>query len=229
MKREEAELIRKRLFLKDGLLAKRPAGKAGEWQGWCGLAPSKNIMTMLDRRLLMVLVSAAHACAMSLQPASCTIDPQRCMGKWFVQRAIPAVKALEKNAHNGVELYEWDSENERVEVTYTFNAGSFEGPQRTVKQRGWVQDDPSGTRWAVAPRIAGFGLPVKLPFIIIDIDDTDYSFMTCTGGLNSWLYIMTRDMQPEPTTMQKLEDTVENLGFDMSKVISMPHQPSASA
>jgi lipocalin len=179
---------------------------------------------MLARRLIIIiLVSAAHACAMTLQPAGCKVDPQRCMGKWFVQRAIPAVKALEKNAHNGVEIYEWDAENERVEVTYTFNARSFEGPQRTVKQRGWIQDE-SGSRWAVAPEIAGFGLPVKLPFIIIAVDDTNYSYMTCTGGLNSWLYIMTRDMKPDPATVQKLEEEVENLGFDMSKVISMPHQ-----
>ena len=180
-------------------------------------------MALHHRLIIVVLLSPARTCALSLQPADCTVNPQRCMGKWYVQRAIPAVNVLEKNAHNGVEFYEWDSENEFIDVTYTFNAGSSEGPERRVKQRGWVQTT-AGTRWAVAPRIAGFGIPVKLPFIIIDIDDKDYSYMTCTGGLNSWLYIMTRDMQPEPTIMQKLEETVENLGFDMSKVISMPHR-----
>ena len=171
----------------------------------------------------MMLLAEIAQQGSALQPVQRKIDPQRCMGKWFVQRAIPAVAALEKTAHNGCEVYKWDPELKRVEVTYTFNAGSFDGPQRTVRQKGRIEN-AEGTQWAVSPQIAGFGLPVQLPFLIVDVDDVEYSYLTCTGGLNSWLYIMTRDMQPDATMMENLEKTVENMGFDMGNVISMPHR-----
>ena len=170
---------------------------------------------------LLILCFCAAASAALLPAAACKIDIERAMGTWYVQRAIPAIGALEKSAHNGVEEYVWDAENECIDVTYTFNAGSLEGPTRTVRQRGWMQDD-LGTTWKISPLIGGIRLPVKLPFIIIDIDDKDYSYLTCSGGLDSWLYIMTREPKPTDETLAALEKAVEAIGFDASKLLPMP-------
>ena len=178
---------------------------------------------VLGRRLLLLLCCTSISEATALvQAANVKIDVQRCMGKWFVQRAIPAVAPLEKDAHNGCEHYTWDSANSRIDVTYKFNAGSFDGPMRQVKQRCWVQTD-QGTTWAVSPQIGGFGLPIKLPFLITDIDDVDYSYLVCSGGAGSWMYVLTRDKQPDDALMSRLEKTVQAAGFDMSAVLTMPH------
>jgi len=150
------------------------------------------------------------------------IDPQRCMGTWYVQRAIPAVKFLEKDARNGKEEYSWDKQKNRIDVKYTFNAGSLNGPLRTVRQVGWVTNK-KGTKWAVSPRIGGIRFPFKLPYLIIDIDTKNYTYLTATGGLNSWMYTMTREKKPSAKLLQELEARVADYGFDMTRVLPMEH------
>ena len=172
-----------------------------------------------------LLVMASPALASMLKPFDTKIDPLKCMGTWYVQRAIPAVAALEKGAHNGCEVYEWDADKERIDVTYTFNAGGFDGALRTVTQYGWIAEDNAlGTSWKVRPKVGPVAIPVKLPFTIIDVDASDYSYLSCSGGLNSWMYIMTRERQPDPALIARLERSVAGLGFDMSKVLAIPHE-----
>lgn len=173
---------------------------------------------------LLLFAATAPQVHAALQPLDIKIDTQRVMGSWFVQRAIPAVSLLEKAAHNGREDYSWDGE--KIDVTYTFNAGAFDGKMRTVRQRGSVANE-QGTQWTVSPVVGGFA-PLKLPFLIIDIDAEDYSYLTCSGGPGSWMYILTREQKADPALMERLLARVEECGFDMSKVLVMPHGPALS-
>ena len=58
--------------------------------------------------MLAAILSSAQAASL-LQATNVNVDPQRCMGTWYVQRAIPALAALENGAHNGCEEYVWDA------------------------------------------------------------------------------------------------------------------------
>jgi lipocalin len=150
-----------------------------------------------------------------------TIDPKKAMGTWYVQRQIPALDALEKGATNGKEVYTWDGDG-KFSISYTFNKGGFDGALTTVNQKGSVASE-EGTTWKVSPQLGPFLVPFKLPFLLIDFDPS-FSYMTCTGGLDSWMYILTRQKNPSAGMLQKLEKKVEEYGFDMNKVLPVPHE-----
>ena len=182
--------------------------------------------------LALLLVAPAHAALLGRlfgkgsavpqpTPLDATIKPIDCMGTWYVQHQVPALALLESGARNGVELYEWTSGEDGADfsVRYTFNRkGAEPDAITTVRQRGWVASE-EGTRWAVAPWLGKFYAPVRLPFIMLDVDPAAY--MVCTGGLKSWMYVMTRERQPDAAVLDACLATVEAAGFDMSKVMRM--------
>ena len=70
----------------------------------------------------------------------------------YVQVAIPT--PFDKTAHNGLEQYVWNTKKNRVDVTYTFNEGSFTGKQTVVKQKGRANPDCStGAKWQARARV----------------------------------------------------------------------------
>ena len=141
------------------------------------------------------------------------------MGTWYVQHQKPALAILESGGRNGVEKYQYDEANNRFSVEYTFNRkGASDDKYTTVRQRGWVKEE-GGAEWEVAPRVGGFCPPVRLPFVILDLDPE--SHMICTGGLESWMYLMTRERQPSTALLDSLLAKVEANGFDMAKVEAM--------
>mmetsp|Transcript_114744 Transcript_114744/g.307650 ORF Transcript_114744/g.307650 Transcript_114744/m.307650 type:complete len:174 (+) Transcript_114744:1274-1795(+) len=168
----------------------------------------------------------------SVAPLERKIDPLRCMGNWYVQVSIPT--PFDRGAANGLEQYEWDEERQRVMVKYTFNSGSFEGKTREVAQVGRVHPESEhGTTWQVAPWLGLFYLPFWLDYIVIDIDDRDYSYMVCsspsTGGLAPWMYIMTRQKVVEDDYLKPMQATAVKAGWDAAKMERMPQQPPAAA
>ena len=182
--------------------------------------------------LALLLVAPAHAALLGRllgkkpsvpqpTPLDATIQPKDCMGTWYVQHQVPALAFLEGGARNGMELYEWNSEADGGDfsVRYTFNRkDAAPDAITTVRQRGWVASD-KGTSWKVAPWLGKFYAPVRLPFIMLDVDPAKY--MVCTGGLKSWMYLMTRERQPDAAVLDACLATVEAAGFDMSKVMRM--------
>ena len=170
---------------------------------------------LFNAAAIAIGIGSAHA----LTPCGTAVDPKACMGTWYVQRQIPALALLERGARNGVETYEWDDAKDRFSVSYAFNRRGKEGTT-TVRQRGWVASE-SGTTWQVAPLLGGFCPPVRLPFVLLDVKPA--SHMVCSGGLESWLYVMTRERQPDEALLDRLLGSVEQAGFDMSKVEPVEH------
>jgi apolipoprotein D and lipocalin family protein len=164
-------------------------------------------------------------------PAQIKIDPLRCMGDWFVQRLIPASNWLEGPAHNGMERYEHDPANDRVKVTYTFNKGAPDGPVVKTYQRGYVRKDKGGygTEWAVRPYLGMVGLPFHLPFslsyYILDVDPDSY--MTASAPDGSWMYLITRQQVVDEAFLAPKLEKLVSLGFDKSKIKTMPQQPAS--
>ena len=156
------------------------------------------------------------------------IDPMRCMGRWHVQLAVPT--ALDGDAHNAIEEYEWDEANQRIGVTYSFLKGSFEGKESKIYQRGWVKSD-AGTTWHVSPYLGFFYLPVKLPYLIVDVDAEYTKFVAsspATTGKLAWLYFMTRDAVADEATLEWGRSAAAAAGWDGSRLVRVPQQPRAA-
>ena len=166
--------------------------------------------------------TAEVACsATTLTALDATIEPRSCMGTWYVQRQIPALALLEGGARNGVERYEWDDATSSFSVCYTFNRrGKADEDVTTVRQRGWVASE-QGTQWQVAPLLGGFCPPVRLPFVILDVDPA--AGMVCSGGLDSWMYVLTREKRPDGALVDALLATAAAAGIDMAKVSTVEH------
>lgn len=161
--------------------------------------------------------------APSVTPMEGKVDPKRLMGTWYVQRQKPALGLLENGARNGVEKYELNDDGSFA-VEYTLNRKNADKDAvTTVRQRGWFASE-RGTQWEVAPVIGSFRPPVRLPFIILDADPK--TFMVCTGGLKSWMYVMTRERKPDAALVDACLATVAAAGFDMSRVQIMEHDGS---
>lgn len=172
------------------------------------------------RALLLMLNGVSPSESAKLVPLQTKIDPLNCMGTWYVQRQIPALSFLEAGASNGMERYEFDVELQRFSVEYTFNRRGAEDKTTTVRQVGRFVSE-LGTEWAVAPKIGPFALPVNLPFVIVDVDPS--SHMLCSGGLDSWMYLMTRQRQPSDMLIEKCLAKAAANGFDMGKVLVVQH------
>ena len=202
------------------------------------VSPQECMGVLAARTHPSLVVSAQHAqmlhgCAGSMRTSiSCRVSTAcantACIavitGTWYVQRQIPALAVLESGGRNGVEQYDWDAAEERFSVLYTFNRrDALDDQLTTVRQRGWVASE-LGTRWEVAPLVAGLCPPLRLPFVIIDVEPASY--MVCTGGLKSWMYVLTRERKPQSALMEQCLGTVKMAGFDMTKVESVEHTGS---
>ena len=173
-----------------------------------------------------VAPSVASGRSPAVVMAAAVDDPRACMGTWYVQQQVPALAFLEAGARNGVEQYEWDESLAEAgggfSVTYTFNrAGAAEDDLTTVRQRGWVSGGEQGAGWKVAPLLGGFCPPVRLPFIILDVEPSAH--LVCTGGAGSWMYVMTRERRPAPGVVEALLAKLEATGVDVAKLMPMEH------
>src|SRR5664279_2354667 len=65
------------------------------------------------------------------------VDIPKFMGSWYVIASIPTF--FEKNAYNAVESYQQSSDG-TIKTTFTYHKGTFDGPVRTMRPTGFIQD-----------------------------------------------------------------------------------------
>lgn len=89
------------------------------------------------------------------------VDVPRMFGAWFVIATMPTM--FEKGAHNAIETYSAGKGAHCVNVAFSYNKGSFDGPLKSMPQTGssWVPGATGG--WKVSPF-----WPVKVPYLVID-------------------------------------------------------------
>ena len=122
-----------------------------------------------------------------------------------------------------------DKATGRVTVTYTFNAGSFDGKISKTGQRGRVApNDANGTHWQVKPIIGCCTVPFWLEYYIVDVAD-DYSYLSCVGPAfgSYWCYIMTRKQEVDDASLAPRVAALAEIGVDTSKLIRIPQRAPA--
>lgn len=162
----------------------------------------------------LLLVSCASMPKEPIKPLP-NVDLPRFMGDWYVIASIPTF--IEKGAHNAIESYRLNPDG-TIATTFTFHKNDFDGPVKTMKPRGWVQDSSSNARWGMR-----FVWPFKAEYLIAYRDDS-YSETIIARTARDYVWIMARKPVMSDANYQRLLAKVGQLGYDTSKVTRVPQR-----
>jgi apolipoprotein D and lipocalin family protein len=161
------------------------------------------------------LVSCQTAKLPPQQALARPIEPKKFMGPWYIIAHIPTF--IEKEAYNGVESYERSADGS-IATTYTFNQGSFDGPLKTYKPRGFVYNTTTNTEWRMQ-----FIWPFKASYLITYLDDATQTTIIGVPNRN-YAWIMARTKTLPDKTYSKLVGILKSSGHDVSKLRKVPQQ-----
>lgn len=163
---------------------------------------------------VMSALSAGAAPAKETVPTVAHVDLPRFMGKWYVIASIPTF--FEKNAFNATESYVQNADG-TIGATFSYRKGSFDGPVKTMKPRGWVRD-ASNAYWGM--RIVW---PLKSEYRISYLNDS-YSQTIVARSARDHVWIMARQPQVSASDYHLLVKKVADLGYDTGKLQLVPQR-----
>ena len=147
-----------------------------------------------------------------IQTAS-SVDLESFMGSWFVIGYTPIL--VDKKAHNPVEHY-YLAEDGRIQTTYQYRDGSFDGELKTFKPTGFVHNKTSNAEWRMQ-----FIWPFKAKYFISYLsEDGQNTIITHPNRKYAW--IMSRSPEMEQTTYEKLEQMLLDMGFESGILTKAP-------
>lgn len=145
-------------------------------------------------------------------------------GKWYVMANKPT--PFEKGAHNASDAYEWvDEKKGKLKVTFQYNDKSFDGPLKTMYQKGTIYNKETQAEWRVAPIVLGMKMPVSLPYIIIECAD-DYHYCVVGYPDRSYLWILSPDWRWGQTDEYKtvFQRCVDVHGYSAEDILVVPQK-----
>jgi len=174
-----------------------------------------NISVILNKDQLSYCTGVSTAArATELQPQAKAIDIMGFMGCWYVQANIPTF--LDAGSTNNIELYTWNERRQRIDVTFQYTKN---GKDILSYQKGWTKNE-ANTLWRLHPRLLWVFWPLNLPYVLLYVAD-DFSSSIVGYPDRSYLWIMTREVHPDPAEVQRLIGIAEANGYrqaDMTMV-----------
>ena len=174
------------------------------------------IRPILSSLLVAAAVAAAGCATTRSEPIVPVkhVELDRFMGPWYVIASIPTF--LEKNAYNAVESYERNSDG-TIKTTFTFHKGSVDGPVKTMRPTGYVNDASNAT-WGMQ-----FLWPIKAEYLIAHVDEK-YTETIIARSARDYVWIMARTPKISDKDYQRLLQNVASLGYDTSKLVRVPQE-----
>jgi len=148
-----------------------------------------------------------------------SVDLKRFMGDWYVIASIPTF--IETEAYNAVESYKL-AEDGTIETTFRFNKGGFDGPEKTYKPRGFIEDRQSNAVWGMQ-----FIWPFKAEYRIIYLSN-DYERTIIGRTKRDYVWIMARQPSISEEDYRRLVKFIEEQGYKSGKLRRVPHAPPSS-
>jgi len=144
------------------------------------------------------------------------VDIQKFMGTWYVQagRFTP----FEKDVFNGVEVYNWNARENRIDIGFTYNQGSFDGPIKSLPQKGWIYNEISNAHWKVSPL-----WPLKFSYLIIGLD-SNYQWTVIGVPDQKYVWLMTRDKSLPKDVFDKIVSEITAKGYNMDSLVRVQHK-----
>ncbi|MGZ3691285.1 MAG: lipocalin family protein, partial [Pseudobdellovibrio sp.] len=144
------------------------------------------------------------------------VETEKFMGSWYVLAG--RFTFLEVDVHNGLEKYSWNAEENRIDVDFTYNQGSFSGPKKSIPQKAWIFNNETNAHWKVSPL-----WPFKFDYLIVEMDK-DYKWTAIGVPDQKYLWIMARDWRnPEPI-IQEAISRLKSKGYNVEKLVTVPQQ-----
>lgn len=136
------------------------------------------------------------------------VDIDRFMGDWYVIANIPTF--FERDAYNPIERYSLNPDG-TVETRFIFNDKTASGPERTMKAKGFVDED-NPAQWGMQ-----FIWPIKADYRIVYLDDR-YQHTIIARQKRDYLWIMSRQPGISDNLLEDLIQFAVDLGYDRDKI-----------
>ena len=168
---------------------------------------------------LWLLAGLAGCAARTERPAPLplaeSVDLNRFMGDWYVIAHIPTF--VERSAWQAVETYRLDTEG-KVATTFTFLAGGFDGPRRTMHPTASVVDKVSNAVWTMQ-FIWPFQADYRIAFV-----DPGYQITIIGRERRDYVWIMAREPVLAPDIYCAMVARVAAMGYDPLALRQVPQQ-----
>jgi len=140
------------------------------------------------------------------------VDVSRFMGAWYVIADIPT--PFVQHAYNAVQNYQLNADGS-VSTTFTYREGGFEGKQKTLTPRAYVNDDPSHASWGLQ-----FG-PVLAEYLIAYVSP-DYTEAVIARSSRDFVWIMARTPSISDADYDRMVEQISGWGYDTEKLERVP-------
>ena len=172
--------------------------------------------------LLELIDTMGNSASNTLPPlqhtAHCLTD--RFMGTWFVIGVKPTM--FEKTCSNAVEIYtRMPKKKFDVDIDFQYNAKEpIKSPLKALPQKGWIQgeDKNDSGLWKVSPL-----WPIKMPYLILEVDEKEYSYTVIGYPNREYCWIMYRHPQMPDSLYDELKTRlVEKHQYNLDGLRKVP-------
>ena len=170
----------------------------------------------------LLLMFLLNGCASNQSPLPTPeyVNLERFMGRWYVHGYTPIL--VDKEAHNAIEHYRLDAD-EKIQTTYQFRDGGFEGDLKTYTPVGWVYDETTNAEWRMQ-----FLWPFRSDYIILHVDK-DYSETIIAHPSRRYAWIMLREPAVSDSAYARLIKKLESAGYNSEIIKKLPHDWSSES
>lgn len=174
------------------------------------------VLTLVTLTCLIIMTGCQSSSSLGPIRTEESVDLKRFMGDWYVIANIPTF--IEKEAYNALESYELGSDGRRVDTTFTFNKGGFDGPLKEYNPTGFVREGTGNAVWDMQ-----FIWPIKAEYRIVYVDD-NYAHTIIGRTKRDYVWVMARTPVISDEDKARLLEIVEEAGYDMEAVRMVPQQ-----
>ena len=144
-----------------------------------------------------------------------SVDIDKFMGDWYVIANIPTF--IEKDAFNAIESYKLNDDG-TIATTFTFNQGSFDGPLKTYRPKGFVIPESNNALWGMQ-----FIWPIKAQYKIVYLDENYQTTIVARDALD-YVWLMSRKKTIPKQELDSLINTISLMGYDKNKLQITKHR-----
>lgn len=160
----------------------------------------------------MIALIFMSSCSNPSLQTEANVDLERYMGVWYEIAALPT--SFEKGCTCTKAEYQLADDKSYVKV---INSCMKKGKQGAILGKAFVQEGSGNAKLEVQ-----FFWPFKSDYYILDVAD-DYSYALVGHPDRKSLWILSRTIQMEAATYDRLKEEAGMLGFDTSKLVKAIH------
>jgi len=150
------------------------------------------------------------------RPTVARMDIDRYLGTWYEIARFD--HRFERDLVGVTATYELRSDG-RIDVLNAGFKGSLDGKRKTARGVARIPDSARPGRLQVT-----FFLWFWADYLILELDAENYQYALVGSAGDDYLWILSRSPQMDDATYQMLLHRARELGYDISRLIEVPHR-----